>query len=204
MYLRFMGPFDQGGDWSDTGMKGMYRFVNKVWDIYQETLNKEDSTDKKDFDDSFFHITVDKIRKDLELLKFNTSIAEIMKFFNWFTQNKSNIGVKQQKKLLESFLLVLSVFMPHMSEELWHQFGHDDSVHNQKWPEVDLNKTKFKTSTLAIQVNGKTRCTIQLENDIEEKDIWENIKDNEIVKKYLDDRPRKIIYVKGRVINLVV
>lgn len=203
MYLRFMGPFNQGGDWSDTGMQGMYRFVNKVYRIYQEYF---DSTEEgiETIDESFFSKSILKITTDMDLLKFNTSVAEIMKIINWYLENQKKMLKVQRKSILERLLLILAPFLPHMSEELWHQLGNTDSVHLQHWPEVNNDSIKPGLVTVAVQVDGKTRGTIDVYPEIEENELLKLSRNIESVAKHLKtETPRRVVYVKGRVVNIL-
>jgi len=203
MYLRFMGPFNQGGDWSDTGMQGMYRFVNKVYKIYQDYFD-ETEDGKEDVDETFLNKAILKITNDMDLLKFNTTVAEIMKIINWYLENQANMMRVQRKSILERLLLILAPFLPHMSEELWQQFGHSDSIHVQKWPEVNNDNMKPVLITVAVQVDGKTRGTVEVVPEITQDEILEHVRSIEMIAKYLKTgTPSRVVYVKGKVINIL-
>jgi len=203
MYLRFMGPFNQGGDWSDTGMQGMYRFVKKVYKIYQDYFDS--SVDGNEtIDESFFNKAIMKITADMELLKFNTTVAEIMKIINWYLEHEGNMGRAQRKSILEKLLLIFAPFLPHMCEELWQQFGHTDSIHVQEWPEVNANNITPGLITVAVQIDGKTRGTIEVSAEISEEDLLVRVRKIESISKYLkSETPRRVVYVKGRVVNIL-
>lgn len=203
MYLRFMGAFDQGGDWSDAGMKGMFRFVNKLWKIYQSVLT-EKIIDGKAVNDGRLDKAINKIGEDLDYLKFNTAIAEVMKFVNWFEEHRSSMPTGQKRNVLEKFLLVLAPLMPHMTEELWREFGHKDSIHLQNWPEVNKDNLIEQNITLAVQVDGRVRGTIEVQNGLSEKEIVEIALKVDSIKKYMvAGKPSRVIYVKDRILNLL-
>lgn len=203
MYLRFMGPFNQGGDWSDTGMQGMYRFVNKVYKIYQDYFDQTEDG-KEDVDETFLNKAIIKITNDMDLLKFNTTVAEIMKIINWYLENQANMMRVQRRSILERLLLILAPFLPHMSEELWQQFGHSDSIHIQKWPEVSNDNMKPVLITVAVQVDGKTRGTVEVVPEITQDEILEHVRNIEMIAKYLKtETPSRVVYVEGKVINIL-
>lgn len=203
MYLRFMGPFNQGGDWSDTGMQGMYRFVNKVYKIYQNYFDSSlDGTET--IDESCFNKAILKITRDMDSLKFNTTVAEIMKIINWYLENQDKMSREQKRSILEKLLLILAPFLPHMSEELWQQFGHSDSIHLQKWPEVRDDNIQPVLITIAIQVDGKIRGTIEVNPEISEKELLKYARNITSVAKHLKTEiPSRVVYVKRKVINIL-
>lgn len=203
MYLRFMGPFNQGGDWSDTGMQGMYRFVNKVYKLYQDYFDQTEDG-KEEVDETFLNKAILKITNDMDLLKFNTTVAEIMKIINWYLENQAKMMRVQRKSILERLLLILAPFLPHMSEELWQQFGHSDSIHVQKWPEVNNDNMKPVLITVAVQVDGKTRGTVEVVPEITQDEILEHVRSIEMIAKYLKTKtPSRVVYVEGKVINIL-
>ena len=203
MYLRFMGPFDQGGDWSDTGMHGMFKFINKLYKIYQDYIESVDNTSDP-INISILDKTVMKVTDDLENLKFNTIIAELMKLVNWYTDHEVLLPKSQKKIILETLLLMLAPFIPHLAEELWEQLGNKPSIHTQKWPSYDQDNLKDELVTIAVQIDGKTRGTIQVNSNIGEDDIKNILQNEKSINKYItSEKPRKFLYIKKKIVSIV-
>lgn len=203
MYLRFMGPFDQGGDWSDTGMKGMHRFICKIYNIYQSFLRSEEG--QGEMVNTFpFEKSIMKITNDMEQLKFNTCVAEIMKIINWYQKNELKMPYIQRRSVLEELLIILAPFIPHLAEELWFQMTHKTSIHLEKWPKVDETKLYVSEAKIAVQVDGKTRGVVSTLIDAEQEQVLEEIMKIERIAKFVKPgKPKKIIYIKGKVMNIV-
>ena len=214
MYLMFLGDVSQGGDWRDAGMNGMYRFINRIWRLkdkkkYQtasftmaagsgQKPNDEQGANAKI--QKLIHQTIKKVSKDLEALKFNTAIAALMTLVNGF-EEQEEIAIED----FEKFIILLFPFAPHISEELWSRLGHRESVSKQKWPEYDAKLAKDEMITLVIQINGKVRDRIEVAADILESEAKKTALASERIKEFLADKePKKIIFVKGRLINIVV
>ena len=197
IYEMFMGPFDQTISWSTQGVRGVYRFLEKVWKL---TLNGagEKSSERVI---RAIHKLNKKIDEDLEAIKFNTLIAAFMEFTNFWQENKKEVS----KDIIERFLILLAPMAPHISEELWHQLNQKGSVHNQKWPKCDSKLIKEKTITLIIQVNGKVRDKIEVEVDIPEEEAKKLAFSREKVQKWIGGKEvKKVIFVPGKLINIVV
>jgi len=194
----FMGPFDQAIAWSTQGVKGVNRFLDRVWKLVLDCKGTKKSNQKAI---KAIHKLNKKIEEDLEATKFNTAIAAFMEFLNFAITNKKEIG----KDKIERFLILLAPFAPHITEELWHQIGRKDSIHQQKWPKYDSELVKEEIITLVIQVNGKVRDKIEVEADISEEKAKELAISHEKIKKWLGGKEiKKAIFVPGRLINLVV
>jgi len=201
MYLMFLGDVSQGGDWRDAGMQGMFRFINRVWNLFQDR-NKKGAGIK---DLSMIDKTIKKVGDDLERLSFNTAIARIMEYINWYQDNRENFNNKQHQRFFEILSLLLAPFSPHLAEELWFQLGHKESVFKQKWPKYDQKMIKEEIITLVIQVNGKLRDKIEVPADISESEAKSIALGSEKIKKWLSGKkPKKIIFIKGKLINIVL
>jgi len=195
VYEMFMGPFDQGVVWSTESIIGSRRFLEKVWRLsstLQPTTNNQQP-------ETVLHKTIKKVEGDIESFDFNTAISQMMIFINEAEKN----GVTKEQ--YEIFLKLLAPFAPHITEELWQELGHTESVHLPGWPKHDKDKVKEKSLVIAIQVNGKVRG--ELEISIGESD--ENIKDRallqENVEKWIKDKEvKKVIYVKNKLVNVVI
>lgn len=196
-YLMFLGPFDQGGDFYDSGIEGIFKFMNRIWKLNSITEKKEPSSESI----SWMHKTIKKVTEDMDGLRYNTAIAHLMEWYNFLSKQKHISG-----RELEALLKLLAPFAPHFSEELWEVLGNKDSIHLQKWPEFDPKFLGSKKATIAVQVNGKLRGTIEIDSsDVKNKAMIEDVSQSlENIKKYLNNsKPRKVIYVEGKVINFV-
>jgi len=196
MYEMFMGPFDQSIAWDDKGVAGVYRFLNKVWDLQSKLGGKKASIDTT----NLLHKSIKKVEEDIIAMRFNTAISQLMIFANHLDKKK-----EISQFVFENFVLILAPFAPHIAEELWSQLGHKDGLPNV-WPKYDENLARDINVTIGIQVNGKVRDEIDLPNDTEPNDkIKQQILDKDKVKKYTEDKEIvKFIHVKNRIISIVV
>jgi leucyl-tRNA synthetase len=195
LYLMFMGPFTEGGDWSDTGIKGTDRFVKRIWKILNKRIDQcSVAVEAK------VHATVKKCTEDIPALRFNTAIAALMELLNDL-EKQGGISDKGAKIVTR----LLAPIAPHLAEELWESIGCEGFVIDQTWPEFDEKLLKTDTVTVAIQVNGKVRAEMEVPTEISEKDVIAQAKEQENVKKYIDGKKiRKEVYVPGKLVSLVV
>jgi leucyl-tRNA synthetase len=222
IYEMFMGPFDQAIAWDDKGVVGVHRFLDKVWNY----LNIDITGAFADDDDQqqwiagkhgetsnnikrLLHKTIKKVTEDIEEMKFNTAISALMIFVNSFYREffyDESPGAKIIEKLdFEKFLLLLSPFAPHLAEELWQLLGYKKSIIYQKWPEYDKSLIQADEIELVIQINGKVREKIKVAAGILEEEASQlAIKSQKIQKWLAGKEPKKIIFIKGRLINIVV
>ncbi|MEA2065146.1 MAG: class I tRNA ligase family protein, partial [Patescibacteria group bacterium] len=207
MYLMFIGDMRQGGDWNDNGMAGMHKFICRVWNIFndniQETRNKQVTNSKSqipnDEINKLLNKTIKGVGEDLENLKYNTAISKLMILMNKIKEVKCN------KEKFGKFLILFAPFAPFMAEELWLRLGNKESVFKQKWPEYNSELVKDEIINLAVQINGKLRGTIEAKIDILEDEAKKVALENENIKKWIENKEIvKIIFVKGRLINIVV
>lgn len=196
MYFRFIGDFAQGGDWRDDGIKGMNRFVKRIWKINQENVKAEKDDERVT---KKYHQMLKKVTEDIESLSFNTAIAMIMEFINTVIE----VGYVSQD-VWKGFIKVLAPFMPYISEELWEMNGEENSVHLQSWPEYDKDQIKDEMVTIAIQINGKLRDTIEVPADSKEEFILDMAKKSEKTNKYIKGGYQKFIYIQNRILNFIV
>jgi len=228
MYLMFLGDMRQGGDWQDTGMAGMSKFISKIcnyFESWQKTYNKDVKDSKKNIEiyqesgdewpdkriSVMLHKTINKVTTDLENLKYNTAISALMIFLNYIRKEPIETGKKFTEELnltipqLEKFLVILAPFAPHLAEELWFQLGNKDSIFKQKWPKYDKDLVKDEMIELVIQVNGKLRDKLKVSADISEAKAKKLALDSEKIKKWIDGKKViKVIFVKGKLVNIVV
>jgi len=199
LYEMFMGPLDKSKPWSTKGLQGCYRFLQKVWRLFHD----ENKTIKEDCYSEetrkLLHQTIKKSTDDLEELRFNTVVSQLMIFVN----HLSSLDVLD-KKVLHQFLILLNPLAPHISEELNEKLGYRP-LSGLKWPTYDEQFLSEDTVTLAIQFNGKTRGTISVLQDSKEVDVIDMVKKTTFGKKYLKDgKVRKIIFVPGRIMNIII
>ncbi|MDD4318778.1 MAG: leucine--tRNA ligase [Candidatus Peribacteraceae bacterium] len=196
MYLMFMGPFTDGGDWSDTGIKGIDRFVQRVWGLFGEKPVKGADDDATVV--AVLHKTIKRVTESVAAFRFNTAIAALMEFLNAVE------GKAHSLTTARTFTRLLAPLAPHLAEELWHAMGGKDFVIDQPWPEYEAKYLLSDTLTVVVQVNGKLRGNIVVPSDAPEADVIARAKEDENVKKFLTGPIKKEIYVKGRLVNLVV
>ncbi len=207
-YLMFLGPWDQGGDWSDTGISGMSRWLNRLWNLMTEPY-EEQTVDKKTETDliRFTHQTIRKVTDDLEKLRFNTMVASLMEFSNYLSTVKSEGKASKQvwSDSVKTLMLLLAPSVPHLAEELWERTGNAYSIHTQDWPEWNEELAKEEEITLVVQVNGKLRDRILVVASITEAEAIEKARASEKVKNHIEGKTTvKEIFVPGKLVNIVV
>jgi leucyl-tRNA synthetase len=212
-YLMFLGPWDQGGDWSDSGISGMSRWLNRLWglvlgDYGQGRKVSSDVSQKSERELArITHQTIRKVTGDMEKLRFNTMIAVLMEFSNYLAGVKEDGSVSPSvwEESIGVLLLLLAPSVPHLAEELWQRTGHDYSVHNQSWPHWDKELAKDEEITLVVQVNGKLRDRVAVPATITEDEAVKLACERQRVKAYVEGKKIvKTIYVPGRLVNFVV
>ena len=206
MYLCFMGPYHQGGPWNPQGMLGIYRFLNRVWALFEKAKIKKQKSkpcSKNQNLDKLLHQTIKKVTEDIENFRFNTAISALMILVNHM--NKATFLSYPGK--LKTLLLLLAPFAPHLTEELWHRLepGSKQSIHHQSWPVYNPKLAKEEKIQFMIQINGRVRDKIEVSQNISRLEVEELVLKREKVKKWLKGQKiKKIIFVPGKLINLVV
>lgn len=200
LYLAFLGPYDLVAPWNAGGIGGVYRFLQRIWGLYDKlTIDNGQLTNK---DLRMMHKTIKKVSEDLENLKFNTAIASLMEWLNYLSR-KEKVSLEEYKNLL----LLLAPFAPHMTEELWGGVGGKYSIHQQSWPKSDNKILEEEEVSVVVQVNGKVRETVVIQKDmIDNKEVVEKLaKASSRVKKFLEGSVvKKTVYVSGKIINFVI
>ncbi len=206
MYLLFLGPYEQGGDFSVRGIGGISRFLQRIWILVEgnstnETGSAKDSEARK-------NLVIQKMTDDLSKFRFNTAIATLMEYLNFLTKK----GATQEE--LKTILILLAPLAPFFTEEAWQRLSGkwkgesgelELSIHNQPWPQVDEASLKKEEVTLVIQVNGKVRDRVTVPNELPEEDVVRLALDAQNIKKYIGDRKiKKTIFLRGKLINFVV
>jgi len=194
LYEMFMGPFNQSVAWSEEAIIGPRRFLERIWNLqYKIQKNKK-------YNEFEIEKTIKKVSADIEEMKFNTAISTLMIFIN-------EVGKLEfiSQSVYEKFLKILSPFAPHISEELWQILGHRKSINLESWPVPDLSKIKNEEINIVVQINGKVRTEIMIKIDVDEEEIKKEALVNETVLKHIAGKEvKKVIYVKNRLINIVV
>ena len=192
-YEMFIGAFDLSASWSQEGVKGCRRFLERVWKL-QDSLVDGDSYSKEL--ESKMHQTIKKVSSDYESLKYNTAIAAMMTLVNEFYKAGKVTG-----KEFETLLILLNPVAPHMTEELWADLGYEGRLYQTAWPEFDEEKTVEAVAEIAVQINGKMRGTIKIAKDADKETAIAAAK--EAVADKLTGNIVKEIYVPGRIVNIV-
>jgi len=212
-YLMFVAPWEHGGEWDDSGISGISRWLNRVWNLVtggyggsgEVSLAAQQKAEREL--SRITHQTIRKVTNDLERLRFNTMIAALMEFANYLDRVKQAGAVNSPlwTETVDTLLLLLAPTAPHLAEELWQRTGHSYSIHNQGWPKWDEELVKDEEITLVIQVNGKLRDRIVVPVSITEAQARQLALESKRVKAYLEGKEiSNIIYVPGRLVNLVV
>ncbi|MQG52283.1 MAG: leucine--tRNA ligase [SAR202 cluster bacterium] len=211
VFLMFIGPWDQGGPWSNVGINGVARWLNRIWGIASEKyVTSADSVFDHEMESETqqaVHKTIKKVYEDLDKFKFNTAIAALMELSNHLTKvwNAKNVSVEVWNDSIKQFLLMLAPIAPHLSEELWEMNGYEFSIHNQKFPDWDESLVVDESITLIVQINGKLRDTISVDSGISEEMAQEAAMSSEKIQGHINGTTiKKVIYVPDRLINIVV
>jgi len=198
MYLMFLGPFQEGGDFRDSGIVGQRRFLEKVWALVHEAAAAKvvgaPELQQK------LHRTIRKVSADTEALQYNTAIAAMMEYVNELREQGAG-----SRELLEPLVIMLAPYAPHIAEELWSVLAGKGSVFEARWPAYDERLASAGDVEIAVQVNGKLRSRLTVPRGMAEKDVLDRVLADEAVKKFVDgQKVKKVIYVQDRLVNLVV
>ena len=198
LYEMFMGPLEVSKPWSDQGVEGARKFLNRVWSFFTEPGNVVNT--KVEALEKIYHKSVKKISEDFEVLGFNTAISQMMIFINAVYKEG-----KCPKEYAEGFVKMLSCICPHIGEELWSVLGHDNTLAYEPWPKYDEAKTVDNTVEIAVQVNGKLKATIMLPMNCPKDDAIATAKADERVATAIDGKTIvKEISVPNKIVNIVV
>ena len=209
-YLMFLGPWDQGGDWSDAGLNGMVRWLNRVWDIALRDPNALDGQPVAEADlrevNRLVHKTIRRVTDDMEKFKFNTALAALMEYTNSLNQawERRSIDKDAWKNGIEKLLLLMAPMAPHIAEELWERTGNEYSIHSRTLPEWDPELAADEVVTLVVQVNGRLRDRIEVPVSITEDEARRLALDSDRVQPHIRGKDiARTIYVPGKLVNIV-
>ncbi len=209
-YLMFLGPWEQGGEWSDAGINGVARWLNRVWDLGTRNVAELDKASPQESSilatKRALHRTIKKVYNDLDRFKFNTAIAAMMEFSNHLNRawSEGSLDAATWRECVEKLLLMLAPFAPHLAEELWERTGHPYSIHNQRFPSWDETLAAEEVITLVVQVDGKVRDKIEVPVTISEDEAKRLAMESPRVKTHLNGKQvARLVYVPGRLVNVV-
>lgn len=202
MYEMFLGPVEQSKPWDTKGIEGVHRFLRKLWRLFYDeqkgAIWNEAAATPEEM--KALHKAIKKIEEDTERFSFNTAVSAFM----ILTGELSDLSC-HKKDVLSQVLIMLTPYAPHVSEELWHQLGMPGSILDAPYPVLEPKYLVESSKLYPIAINGKTRTELDIALDASQADIEALIRDNEIVRKWLDGKPyKKVVYVPGRMINVVV
>ena len=198
LYEMFMGPLEADKPWSDTGVEGARRWLDRVYRLYTEE-NKIKDEENKNLE-KIFHQTVKKVTEDYETLNFNTAISQMMIFIN--AVYKEDVF---PRKYAMDFIKLLNPIAPHMTEEIWFLMGHDNTIAYEEWPKYDIEKTKEDTFFMVVQVNGKVRGKIEVATDTSKEEMEKLAFEIENVKVHIEGHDvLKTIVVPKKLVNIVI
>ena len=211
IYEMFIAPYDLDAPWDTRGVPGAYRFLNRAWTLVQEYLEAGEVVLSDDASREILaiaHKTAKKITQDIEDDKFNTAVSSMMEAVNAYFKLKETHGIGRSEAwtfALESLLQVLAPFAPHITEELWSDLGHTTTIHKDNWPQWDNAFLTSDMMTIIVQVNGKLRAKLDIAKDTQKDVVEAQALASENVAKFLEGKtPTKVIYIPGRLVNIVV
>lgn len=209
LFEMFMGPLEDAKPWQTKGIVGVYRFLEKVWKLKQKVYQTENlklsqetkrpKTQPKKLN-SLLHKTIKKVTADIENFNFNTAVSQMMILANTMEKEK-----KLPADYYSNFLILLSPFAPHIAEELWNKLGHKKSIFREQWPKYNIRLIKNEEIELVVQINGRVRDKMKTSADISEDKAKRIALENKKIKKWIEHKKvKKIIFVKGKLINIVI
>ena len=205
LYLMFLGPWEAGGDWDDSGIQGQWRWLNRVWQLALGETTFADGANEADIRRET-HAMIRKVSQDIERFRFNTMIAAMMEFTNALGRLRDSGPVDPQAwdEAIDALTLCLAPSAPHISEEIWSRRGREGSVHEQRWPHWDEALAADETITVVVQINGKVREKLALPPGVPQADAEAAARASERVAGQLEGKTlRRTIWVPDRLLNFV-
>ncbi|MGL6022553.1 MAG: leucine--tRNA ligase, partial [Chitinophagaceae bacterium] len=203
MYEMFLGPIQLSKPWDMKGIEGVHRFLKKLWRLFYDDINSKPLwNDEIPTDEEYklLYILLKKIKHDTENFSFNTAVSSFMIAVNELSTLKCS-----KRAILEKLLITLSPYTPHIAQQLWHDMGHNNFVMFSTYPTIEEKYLLESTKIYPIAINGKRRINMEFNLNASQEKIEKTVLGNEVVQKWLQGKtPKKLIYVKGRMINIVV
>ena len=198
IYEMFMGPIDAAKPWDPNGIDGSKKFIDRVWRLFKESGKVVDKPNKNL--EKAYNYTVKKVTNDYETMNFNTAISQMMIFVN--LANKEEV---LPLEYAEGFLKLLNPVAPHITEELWSEMGHTETITYSTWPTLDEAKTQEDTISLPVQINGKLRANVEIEKDENQESVKQKVHNNDKIQAQIEEKQIvKEIYVPNRIYNIVI
>jgi leucyl-tRNA synthetase len=208
VYLMFVGPWEQGGEWNDNGIVGMFRWLNRIWNLATlEYSGKTTDAEAERECKRVMHKTIKKVTEDMDRFRFNTMLAALMEYTNLLNKigESGSVANSLWQEAVRNLLIMIGPSAPHMAEELWVGLGHPYSIHNQDWPKWDNELASDEEVTLVVQVNGKVRDKLVVPVGITEDDARKLAFSQDKVKGHIEGKQIvKTVYVPGKLLNIVV
>jgi leucyl-tRNA synthetase len=198
-----MAPFNMEISWSTKALQGAFRFLNRIWQIYQNSAKVNSRENTKDTEKLIvlFHKTVQKVGSDIQETKFNTAIAAMMEFLNEW--ERGGVGLSSEEA--KNFLKILSPFAPFLAEKLWREvYKEKGSVCVSIWPEVNVQVLEDAQISIPVQVNGKVRGTVSVTRITKKEDAERLALNDGKIQKHIDNKLYKLIYVPGKILSFVL
>ncbi|MBP8612205.1 MAG: class I tRNA ligase family protein, partial [Ferruginibacter sp.] len=202
MYEMFLGPVEQSKPWDTKGIEGVHRFLRKLWRLFNDELKGKIWTVDQSTDSELKIInrTIKKIEQDTENFSFNTAVSAFMVCVNELADAKCH-----KKEVLQKLLVLLAPYAPHIAEELWSQLGNTGSVLDADYPALEEKYLVETSKEYPLSINGKLRTTLTLSLELQQTEVEAIVLQNDVVQKWLEGKaPKKIIFVKGKMINVVI
>jgi leucyl-tRNA synthetase len=200
-YLMFLGPYEEGGDFRDKGISGVRRFLDRLWASVNEAAGGDEPAGAPDAAVMRkLHQTIRKVGDDLPRLSYNTAIAAMMEYMHTLRSGERTPRRAEEEPLVQ----LVAPFAPHVAEELWERLGHDGSVLDAGWPAFDPAVAAEDTIELVVQVNGKLRGKVTVPRDVTQDSAYAAALADPPIAKFVTGAPKKVIFVPGRLLNIVV
>jgi leucyl-tRNA synthetase len=202
MYEMFLGPVEQSKPWDTKGIEGVHRFLKKLWRLFFDELKGKIWNEEKanPAELKVLHKTIKKVEEDTERFSFNSAVSAFMVCVNELSDLKCH-----KKEILEPLLILLAPYAPHIAEELYHSLGNTESVLNAAYPKLENKYLVESEKEYPISINGKMRTTITISLDATKEDVEKIVLNNDIIQKWIEGKPaKKIIFVKGKMVNVVL
>ncbi|OGI23701.1 MAG: hypothetical protein A3E91_00215 [Candidatus Moranbacteria bacterium RIFCSPHIGHO2_12_FULL_40_10] len=199
MYLCFMGEYSQGGPWNPSGIMGVVRFIERIWKLKEKVVNNKLQAPSRKIE-ILLHKTIKKVTEDIENFRFNTAISQMMMLTNEL-EKEGSFSATYYRLLIT----ILSPFAPHITEELWNKLGNKESIFKESWPSYNPELIKNEEVELVIQINGKVRDTVKVSAEISGEEAKKTALGSEKIKKWTDGKEiKKVIFIKGKLVNVVI
>jgi leucyl-tRNA synthetase len=202
MYEMFLGPVEMSKPWDTKGIEGVHRFLKKLWRLFFDEVKGSVATNETPTNDELkiLHKTIKKIEEDTERFSYNTAVSAFMVCVNELMDLKCH-----KREILEPLLILLTPYAPHIAEELWHLLGHEATILDAAFPKFEEKYLIETVKEYPISINGKLRTQMVMDLNADQKQVEEVVLQNPVVQKWLEGKqPKKIIYVKGKMVNVVI